>query len=853
MVQPIGQFPTSHAPIGPWHSPFEPRLPPPIPRLKPNVFALLTRWCFRNAKVVLIFWAVIFAATAWGCWINYHAPNTVFLPFPMQLSKEIAGAKKFASLERLQVVTLTHEDPQALAVARDSILAGLTQRADLFETVMSPGAGDFYDDNALLYRPLEEVQGRVAYALSLKPLFEAVRNAPDSASMATLLSGIAGTLDQGRDPQGLDEMLAEAAAAVQTLNVGEDHALDWADIAELEVNDSAKKLVINVVPRDGQEAEAAAYLDKAVKASGVEASISGAAPKPVANMVDSTPPTDKMRLLAAVLMGLAFAGLMLAITLGSVSLATSIFAPALAVAPLSFLVVLYLGSWASYWPVLALGILLPSTLSLSLLSEAARLSAEHPNNETAMMLAAQTKGQVLLWRGLLLAAPFGGLTFLPNPAGWPVMGGVLTLSVVGLAISFTLPAAMSRVVTGALDWRAQSWMNAAHRSLFETGRWQILSHAIGTLVVLACLFATVISVRKQMPIEQSAISVAVLANDAGEVEGLISRLRGVPSAAAVQWLGSFLPDQVPEKLQALESLKGRFPRIEPVGLKNPDDVRDVVETMQESLQQVAQAPTARASLKQAATEMRQSLAVLAATSDDVKLRELDNRLFGGFNRMADKAESLANLKPITLADLPAGLQALFGTPPGPYRLVVTPVSGVTPDQLAVTLGQLGLPVLHPAVMAAHAATAQQWALIQLLLAAGLIVIILWALAADHMSGFIVMVLVGLAAAVVMAATQNLSPNAWNLPWLLALCLSCGWLAATLPAAQPLQRASLGSAINVFLIPLLMLLAALPLALLGLAVPAGQALSLATSCFAASIAIGLFQRHGAEEGVDEQLY
>ncbi|HEY4996044.1 MAG TPA: hypothetical protein VII21_07075, partial [Aestuariivirga sp.] len=347
----------------------------------------------------------------------------------MQVSKEIAGAKKFASLQRLQVVTLTHEDPQALAVARDSILAGLAQRADLFETVMSPGAGDFYDDNALLYRPLAEVQGRVAYALSLKPLFEAVRNAPDSASMATLLSGIAGTLDQGRDPQGLDEMLAEAAAAVQTLNVGEDHALDWADIAELEVDDSAKKLVINVVPRDGQEAEAAAYLDKAVKASGVEASISGDALKPVANKLDSAPPTDKMRLLAAVLMGLAFAGLMLAITLGSVSLATSIFAPALAMAPLSFLVVLYLGSWASYWPVLALGILLPSTLSLSLLSEAARLSGEHPNNETAMMLAAQTKGQVLLWRGLLMAAPFGGLTLLPNPAGWPVIGGVLTLLV----------------------------------------------------------------------------------------------------------------------------------------------------------------------------------------------------------------------------------------------------------------------------------------------------------------------------------------------------------------------------------------------------------------------------------------
>ena len=848
MVQPIG-----HIPLRQWQSPFEPRLPPPIHKLKPNLFAHLTRWCFRNARFVVIVWAIIFAASAWGCWINYQAPSAGFLPFPTQLNKEVAGANKLASLSRLQVVTLTHDDPQELAAARDSILAGLAQRGDLFETVMSPGAGDFYDDNALLYRPLTEVQQRVAYALALKPLFEAVKNAPDSASMATLLSGIAGTLDQGRDPQGLDDMLAEAASAVQTLNVGEDHALDWADIAELEVADTAKKLVINVVPRAGQEEEAAAFLDKATRASGVEATISGAALKPVANKVDAAPPIDRMRLLAAVLMGLAFAGLMLAITLGSVNLASSIFAPAVAMAPLSFLIVLYLGSWVSYWPILALGILLPSTLSLSLLTEAARLSAEHPNSETAMMLAAQTQGRLLLVRGLLLVAPFAGLTLLPHPAGWPVVGAVLTLLLMGLAVSFSLPAAMSRLVKGTLDWRAQSWLNAAHRSLFETGRWQILSHAIGTLLVVACLFATIMSLRKTEPLEQSAISVAVLANDASEVEGLITRLRSVPSAAAVQWLGSFLPDQAPEKLQALAKLQGRFPRIEPVGLKNPDDVRDVVETMQESLQQVAQAPKARASLKQAATDMRQSLAVLAATSDDVKLRELDNRLFGGFNRMANKADTLANLKPITLADLPAGLQALFGTPPGPYRLVVTPVSGVTPDQLAVTLGQLGLPVLHPAVMAAHAAAARQLSLIQLLLAAGFIVIILWAVAAERFTGFIVMLLVGLAAAVVLAATQDLSQNALNLPWLLALCLSCGWLAATLPAAQPLQRASLGSAINVFLIPMLMLLAALPLALLGLDVTAAQALSLTTSCIAASVAIGLFQRHGAEEGVDEQLY
>src|SRR5471030_3238597 len=116
MVQPIG-----HIPLRQWQSPFEPRLPPPIHKLKPNLFALLTRWCFRNARFVVIVWAIIFAASAWGCWINYQGPSAGFLPFPTQLNNEVAGANKFASLSRLQVVTLTHDDPQELAVARDSI------------------------------------------------------------------------------------------------------------------------------------------------------------------------------------------------------------------------------------------------------------------------------------------------------------------------------------------------------------------------------------------------------------------------------------------------------------------------------------------------------------------------------------------------------------------------------------------------------------------------------------------------------------------------------------------------------------------------------------------------------------
>ena len=851
MVQPINPInPINQSDLQTWVPRLERLAPPPPPlpaKLKPNAFARLARWSWRNAYLVLGFWMTVLLVATLAAAMLYQRPTGPTLAFPVAHTKPDAGAEAFRQLARLQVLTLANPDTQELVNARDGVLSALAGRSDLFAIAFAPGAGDFYDENGLLYRPLDEVQARVAYALSLKPLFEAVKNAPESASMATLLDAMATAVTQGRDPQGLDDMLSEAAVAVQALNIGEDQPLDWAKIADLEIENRAKQLSINILARQGKDVEAADYLSKISKATGVETALVGNAvtddTKPKVPM-----PVEKFRLMAALLMGALFAALLLAIVFGRLVISVVALAPAIIMAPLSFAIALRLGgaSWPSLWPIIVAGAVLPCALSFGLMLAAAELVLQQVSDETAMMLAAHHNGKNLFLKALFIVSPFVGLAFLPLPQNWALATSALALAITTLAISFSLPPALSRILANSLDWRGAQWLGPAHRSLFETGQWQVLSHGLGVVLILASFVTLIASPRGSDANASSDVTAVVLAADQDDAAKAIERLRTVPSAMSVQWLGSFLPEQAPEKLQSLRRLHGQFPRIEPVGLRNPADIRDIVETMQDSLRQMAQTTAARTTLKESAQAFRQSLAVLAATSEDVKLRQLDNRLFGGFNRTAEKADALAALTTPTLETLPDGLHALFGNAQGPFRLVVTPVEGLAAGQLAQTLSQLGFPVLHPSVTFSKTESARLATLFRLLAVAAGAGLLLLALAAESLSGFILTLGVGLAASLGLAGAETLWQQSWSLQWLLALCLVCGWLACCLAASPAPQRATLRSAVNLFLLPGALLLAGVPLALLGLAAPAQQLLPMAVDMLVVSTVVGLFQRHGAAQ-------
>ena len=477
MVRPIGQFEVINS-----QGAFASKQAPAAPKLSPNVFARLTRWSMNHAKLVLAFWLLFVGLNAAAAAWFYQAPRIVSLPFPELGNPQSAAVEKFAKLSRLQTLIITHADPHELSVGREQIYAALLQRSDLVETVIAPGAGNYYDEHNLLYRPLIEVQSRVAYALSLKPLFDAVKNAPDAASMATLLSGIAGTVAQGKDPQGLDDLLNEAALAVRAMNVNEDHRVDWSKIADLEIEPTNTKSVITILPLEGKQAASEAFALTLAKAAGVEAQVSGPKANDETKSIQRAPSAlEKNRLLAALLMGFVFAALLLALALGRLVIVGVVVAPVLLMAPLGLFVVLLCGAgaWAAYWPLLVFALLVPASLTLGLVLEAALLVPQLANDETAMMLAAHYYGRGFLCRGLLMAAPFLGLALLPQPAGPAFVVAMVGVLIAALAISFTLPAALTKIFGGALDWRAAAWWGPAHRSLFETGRWQFCVACFG--------------------------------------------------------------------------------------------------------------------------------------------------------------------------------------------------------------------------------------------------------------------------------------------------------------------------------------------------------------------------------------
>ena len=100
-------------------------------------------------------------------------------------------------------------------------------------------------------------------------------------------------------------------------------------------------------------------------------------------------------------------------------------------------------------------------------------------------------------------------------------------------------------------------------------------------------------------------------------------------------------------------------------------------------------------------QFRRSLALLSASDRDQPITQLENRLFGGFNRLAERAARLASLASIDIETLPPDLHRLFGHGSGPFRIEVDAAAGITNDRLAVALDQAGLNVSHPAVTQSH--------------------------------------------------------------------------------------------------------------------------------------------------------
>ncbi|MDE2384374.1 MAG: hypothetical protein KGO53_07130 [Alphaproteobacteria bacterium] len=828
--------------------------PPPPPRLKPTVLARLARLAWRNALLVVIGWSAL-AAMALGLAIHFaKAPMLELWPIPFEQAQAEGGITNFSRLDNLQTITLSNADPGLLDEQRADLVQTLRQHSEIYELVFAPGTGDYYDAHGLLYHPLGEIKGRVAYALSLKPLFAAVAEAPNANSMATLVNEVSNAIQQGRDPQGVDDLFSESAASVQALMHGEDKPVDWAKVADLDADNTAPVVTVLALPRPGQAAAASALTLRLLN-------VLSSSSQTVADLAKADDPAEKApplpmewpRFFAALLIALVFSGLLLALALGRARMALVMMAP-----PLVMACAVAAGiagaagvSWLSFWP-LGLGlVMVAGALSGYFVLAVVNQAGGQPAGEAVVMLAAQFHGRELLWLAGLMASPWVGLLVLGTA---PTMAaGLAALALVGLALLciFTLGPALLRYFPEASKWRASEWLVPAHRALFETGQWQWLARGLGALLVAASL-AVIFIVPPAQVMSRANAPVTLIAHSKADAEAAINRLKSIPAALGVRWLAMFLPEAGEEKRAALQALKSQFPRITPVLSQDVADLRDELDTLQQSLKDISEAAAAKPRLKQAADEFRRSLALLAATSDDNQVRQLENRLFGGFNRLADRADVLANLDVPSLDALPSELTTLFGSPATALRIEVIPATNVSNGALAVALEMAGFNVLHPAV-SQQMADAARLNRILMVLGVGLaIAAVLLMLAfgdAPPLTGAGLMMAASL---IVLMAAERLWQSEWNLPWLLAVLAVLSSLMASL-FHTPANRGSTAlSAVQLFLLPAMALAIVLPFMLLNVDAVSEALLPPAVGLGLVAVVIGLLQQHRPAPGaLDEQ--
>jgi len=814
------------------------------PKLKPNFLARVVRFCWRRAWWVVAVWVVIAAAASGLAFRNATAPQGQLLPVPVSTRAMDEAAANFVRLDMLQTITLSNPDPQLLDDQRADLLQTMRQRGDIYELVFAPGTGDYYESHGLLYHPLDEIKGRVAYALSLRPLFTAVGDAPNAGSFAILVNEVAAAIKQGRDPQGVDDLLSESAASIQALMQGEDKPVDWARIADLDSDNTSTTVTVLALPRRGQAAAAGATTEKLLNvlrsASDTQASVFKT-DGPSLQVV--TTPVEWPRAAAGAMIGLVFASLILALALGRLRLIAVIFVPVAVVAAIIAACVIGLAGadWLSFWP-MALGLVVIATaLSVHFALCAVNQAAGMEATETNLMLAAQERGTECLWIAGLMFGPWAGLLALRTESTSQLTLFVLALVLLSLATVFTLGTALFRLAPEAAKWRAGEWLIPAHRALFETGQWQFLARSLGAALVLAALGLIFFA-----PVEDGSIKldapVTLLAKTQVEAEMTIARLKSFPAAEGVRWLAMFLPQAAQDKRDALQGLKDQFPRITPVASAGEQDLRDEIDTLQQSLKDIAEAASTKPKLKQAADEFRRSLALLAATSGDAQIRQLENRLFGGFNRLADRADLLTSIETPSLETLPPELVTLFGSPDNALRIEVIPATGTSNASLALTLEQAGFNVVHPAVVQRAEADAKLKAILLALgsgIAFGFVLLVLAFAGLTPLVGAGLMLFASL---VVLVAAERLLQNSWNLPWLLGTFTVLSSLMAALYLTPTSRGSTALSAVELFLVPAMGLAVMLPLQLLNTGPIAAALVPMAVGLALVATVIGLLQQH-----------
>ena len=236
------------------------RRPPARPRLRPNVFARLARYCVARSMAILLIAAFLMTAAATlaalGTRFDFDRPIAI----PIDRATQAAQAALPGRISRRCLADGGAGFQPRTPILSQNAAQFIARRLQADKTnigqVFIPGLGAFYDRFGFLYLPPDDISSRVERVKRLKPLFQAIAASPNLAGLSTLVNQVAEAVQKGRSPQGLESLFVQMSDTIKKQVSNKPAPLDWARVAGLRIEAKNKEWVVVVQPQAGRLQEA---------------------------------------------------------------------------------------------------------------------------------------------------------------------------------------------------------------------------------------------------------------------------------------------------------------------------------------------------------------------------------------------------------------------------------------------------------------------------------------------------------------------------------------------------------------------------------------------------------------------
>jgi uncharacterized protein len=822
-----------------WEQPHWSGKPQPAPdirpRLRPNGFARLARVCARHNGAVLLL--MVFACalsvtfSALTLTIDPHAVSRIALD-PQTLAAQQRLDSNFPGIDTTFVARVDNKVPGAARSSAVAIATTLAKRTDLFARAFVPGTGTYYTKYGFLFRDAGDIDARVAQALRMQPLYQALGAAPDIGGLAALVTEIGNAVAQGRSPPGLAGLLLAVSAAVEGEIAGESRPIYWPQLAGLSAEMDSTRWFVIATPVMSREREAAGLALAAVKAVpdaiwSFPQQAYGRAGNIVRNLVV---PAMAAVLIAFTVLGIGLGAVKFVVpVLVTVAATLCLTAGAAALASPDLDAV----SWFFVAACLAPAFLFSLVLVLAHIQARAHGSAPL----AAIMLASQRRGWLLV--ALAVIAEILWTIWLIRQL--PSLAQLAEIAGLGTIIALVLTLTLVPAFLGALDREggvAVHWLDAAAAAPAGShGRNGLQVSAL--LLIAASLFCAVFvpglrfgdamgpvlpGSALDTPAAQGAVH--LLAKDEALARQLAAAAAKLPETGAIRTIEQFLPAGKDRKLSSLKLLEGYLP-----GVPAPRDPLDqaalgtAFTTLQASLKQIADERATAPDLRDAAHRLRRAVGLYSspALPSAARVMALEDALFSGLGELSWNAEQLARLPNPGLADLDEALRRRFVSAGGLLRIEVLPKPGAGRLAFAAAMRKLQpLAAGTPVVALARNEIMHHEAAIAVAMAFAALAAVTLVLLRNLLDWMVAMVPVGLAlclsAAVIVGTGQVIASSSLGAAMTaMAMCLSSS-IILVLRARQANGAASpADTAFRAALLPPLVVLATVaPLAMSGTA-------------------------------------